>query len=81
MRPDQDLAITDFKRSSSNHTPTAKTIEHIEEYRDLCQKLAEILIVSVPPSRARSIALTHIEDAIMWGVKAHILKDKDEENG
>lgn len=81
MPDNTDLAVIDFKRSSSNHTPTPKTIEHIEQYRDLVQKVAEILIVSVPHSRARSIALTHLEDAIMWGVKAHILKDKDEQDG
>jgi len=72
-----DLAIADFKRSTTNHTPTAATIIEIEDYRDLIQKISEILIVSVPHSRARSVALTHLEDAIMWGVKSYILRDKD----
>ena len=76
-----DPAVEDFKRSTTNHTPTVETIEEIEEYRDVLQKVAEILILSVPHSRARSIALTHLEDAIMWGVKSYILRDKDQENG
>ena len=76
-----DPAINDFIRSTTNHTPSAKTIEEIEEYRTLVQKLAEIIIIAIPPSRARSITLTHLEDAVMWGVKARILRDKDAQNG
>lgn len=75
-----DPAIADFIRSTTNHTPSAKTIKEIEDYRELVQKLAEIIIISVPPSRARSITLTHLEDAVMWGVKAMILRDKDTES-
>lgn len=81
MTPEDQLAINDFIRSSSNHTPDAKTIKNVESYRDLCHKLAEVIIISVPPSRARSETLTHLENVIMWGVKAHILKYKDAENG
>jgi hypothetical protein len=81
MKPEEELAIADFKRSSSNHTPDEKTIKEIEQYRDLCHKLAEVIIISVPPSRARSETLTHLENVIMWGVKAHILKYKDAQNG
>lgn len=73
-----DPAVQDFIRSTTNHTPNDKTIKEIEDYRTLVQKLAEILIISVPQSRARSITLTHLEDAVMWGVKAMILRDKDE---
>lgn len=76
-----DPAVEDFKRSTTNHTPTSETIDEIENYREVIQQIAEILILSVPPSRARSIALTHLEDAIMWGVKSYILRDKDAENG
>jgi len=76
-----DPAIEDFKRSTTNHTPGADTIIEIEEYRGEIQTIAAALIEDVPPSRARSIALTHLEDAIMWGVKAYILRDKDQENG
>lgn len=76
-----DPAVDDFIRSTTNHTPKIETIEEIEKYREVVQKLAEILILSVPPSRARSIALTRLEDAVMWGVKSYILRDKDAENG
>ena len=73
-----EAAIADFNRSTTNHTPSLSTIEEIEEYRNLVQKLAEIVITAIPPSRARSITLTHLEDAVMWGVKAMILRDKDQ---
>lgn len=73
-----DKAVADFVRSTTNHTPNEETIKEIEDYRECIQKLAEILIVTVPQSRARSIALTHLEDAVMWGVKSYILRDKDE---
>lgn len=76
-----DPAIADFVRSTTNHTPSAETIKEIEYYRTVIQGIAEELIIAVSPSRARSIALTHLEDAIMWGVKSYILRDKDEENG
>lgn len=72
-----DLAVQDFIRSTTNHVPNAKTIKEIEDYRSLVQKLAELVILSVPQSRARSITLTHLEDAVTWGVKAMILRDKD----
>lgn len=76
-----EIAVADFIRSTTNHTPKPETIVEIEKYRDLVQKLAEVFIMLVPPSRARSITLTHLEEATMWGVKAMILRDKDEENG
>lgn len=75
-----DPAVADFIRSTTNHRPSDSTIEEIEDYRELVQKLAELVIVSIPPSRARSITLTHLEDAVMWGVKAMILRDKDAES-
>jgi 2-keto-3-deoxy-6-phosphogluconate aldolase len=68
-------AITEFVRSTTNHTPSAGTILDIESFRAAVQDVAAELIVHVAPSRARSVALTHLEDAVMWGVKALILDE------
>jgi hypothetical protein len=68
-------AVEEFVRSTTNHTPSPATILEIEGFRAAVQGVAAALVASVPPSRARSVALTHLEDAVMWGVKALILAE------
>lgn len=68
-------AITEFVRSTTNHTPSPETLQEIEDYRAVIQQVATGLMTVVPASRARSVALTHLGDAVHWGVKALILAD------
>lgn len=61
-------------RSMTNHTPSDEAIDKIENLRAQAKAFAYELIISVEPSRERSLALTHLEDAVMWGVKAIVLE-------
>jgi hypothetical protein len=65
-----------FITSTTNHTPSPEAIADIETFRAEVQDVAARLILNVPSSRARAVALTHLEDAVMWGVKAIILEDR-----
>lgn len=62
--------------SLTNWTPSVETIGMIEDVRASAAELGAELIASTPDSRERSIALTHLEEVVMWGVKAMVLADR-----
>ncbi len=61
------MAITDTKFNPGND-PTIHKIKTAANF------MAE-LIEALPPGRRRSIALTHLETASMWAVKAAAVGD------
>jgi hypothetical protein len=63
-----------FERSLTNHTPTPEEVEVIERIRERAKDVARLIIDKLPPSRERSLALTHLEDSTMWAVKAVVLQ-------
>lgn len=73
--PLQDLII-----SLTNHPfngPDDPRIPTIEEFRRLAKQYGQFLIENFPMSRERSLAVTKLEESVMWGVKSLILKGKD----
>ena len=68
--------IDAIERSLTNHTPSADAIEQIESIRKTGKSLALAVIGHTETSRESSLALTHIEEAVMWAVKAVILDDQ-----
>lgn len=48
------------------HAPKGNQIERYEVLRDTAKKLAEDILEFTPESREQSLALTHLEQAIMW---------------
>lgn len=66
--------IAALERSLTNHTPNNRQIARIEELREHAKTLGRLVILGCPDTRERSLALTHIEDATMWAVKAIILE-------
>ena len=62
------------KDSFDNHTPNEKQVEVIEFIRSQ-YKTARAALVNVPNSREKSIAMTQLEDSLMWAVKAVILNE------
>jgi len=48
------------------HPPYGNQSDRYEELRRLGKHLARIMLTLCPPSRERSIALTKLEEAIMW---------------
>lgn len=71
----QDKAeqIARFERSATNHTPSEAQILAIEEVRQSAKGLATCLINHSNTSREQSLALTHLEEVVMWTVKGIIL--------
>ena len=72
--PDQTAEIDRFNRSVTHHTPTKEKLDTIEEIRAHAREMGYYLITFVDPSRERSLALTHLEETVMWAVKAVILE-------
>lgn len=62
-----------FNRSLTNITPDADQIVRIEKLRDSAKMFAEVIFTDATDSRERSLALTHLEDAVMWAVKSIVL--------
>lgn len=62
----------------TNHTPSPERIKDIEELRGDFKVTAGGVILRCPPSRERSLALTHLEQALMWAV-AGIAREEIEE--
>lgn len=70
------LARTHF--NMTNHPPTEERIERIERLRDEFRKLSSMVYVNCPESRERALALTGLEQALMWSV-ASIAREKWED--
>jgi hypothetical protein len=65
------------KRSITNVRPSDGGIGNIEGYRTKGYDLIDYIFDNIPEGRERSLALTHLEEMIMWGVKAICLGDPD----
>ena len=48
------------------HPPKPYQITRYNKIRDYAQTLAAMLLEACPPSRERSLALTALEEAVMW---------------
>jgi hypothetical protein len=73
MPTDQER-LAALERSLTNQAPTPDGIERIEELRAWGKSLGANIIAHCPDSRERSLALTHLEETIMWAVKAIVLE-------
>lgn len=71
------LTAGDVKRSLTNVRPSIEAIGRIETYREMGKALVDATFANVPECPERTIALRHLEDCIMWGVKAICLNDPD----
>ena len=59
----------DLKRLKANfthHPPTGTQLARYESIRNSARAMANLILVSCPPSRERSLALTRLEEAMMW---------------
>lgn len=50
--------------------PTAEDVENISHVRDACKQLRDLINSVVPAGRARSVAITNLEQVSMWANKA-----------
>lgn len=64
--PITDEDREDFKCRFSYHAPKDDQPIRYGAVRGETQELAEVIYGNCPPSRERRLALTHLEQAIMW---------------
>ena len=56
----------DIENRFTYHAPKAGQPERYEELRSLGKKLAYLVEASCPVSREKSLALTKLEECVMW---------------
>ena len=52
------------------HAPKGNQVGRYQDLRDKAKELAEMILQECPGSRERSLALTKVEDAVMWANSA-----------
>ena len=65
-----------LRRSLTNHSPDQEQINRIELIREVGYTFGVSIVDNSPASRAQSIALTKLEEAVMWAVKAIAIEEK-----
>ncbi len=70
----QAHTIIRVHRSLTNVTPSLNQIGRIERIRNGAKALAVDIVASTPAGREQALALTHLEETVMWAVKAVVLE-------
>jgi len=69
--PPPDLDGPDLARRFAEIKPTdGITVVKIKSLRQACLDCAVLISMTTPPSRERSIAITKLEEATLWAIKA-----------
>lgn len=74
MNPADEELCQYFEKSFTNITPKSDQIERIEWLRRVFKDTMADILENVPAGRCRSIALTHLETALMYSVKEIVLE-------
>lgn len=64
-----------MKHPFDYHRPSPAQVDQISRNRDACKALHSV-ILELPASRERSVAITKLEEVSMWANKAIILADE-----
>lgn len=62
--------IEELKKRFTYHPPLAGQREKYENLRESGRKMGTIILMLCPDSRERSLAITKVEEAIMWANSA-----------
>lgn len=62
-------------KTYAHHTPDDRALSHIRRVRRAFSRLHEDLAMLCPQSRELSVALTNLETAAMWAIKAIVCND------
>ena len=60
------VSAEDLLNRFTYHAPKDGQTERYQTIRAQGLHLAQTIVAETPPSREQSLALTHIEDAVMW---------------
>jgi len=62
----EDPTFQDMMNRFTYHAPKSDQVGRYEDIRDKARSLAVLVIGICPASRERSLAITKIEEAVMW---------------
>ena len=68
-----ELDRQNLHRSLTNQTPSPDVITTIEALREKAKELGDMILEECPRTRERSLAVTHLDETVMWAVKALVL--------
>lgn len=71
----QEQHLARLNRSLTNQRPTEEQINRIELLRACGQALGVAIIENTPESREQACAITKLEEAVMWAVKAVVMEE------
>lgn len=74
MRGDRGAQLA---RSLTNQSPDAEQIGRIENIRAAAKAYGDTILDLSRPSREQALALTRLEESVMWSVKAIVLEKEN----
>ena len=66
-------SASELESSLTNQSVSDEVGEQIEEVRLYAKEYGRALMEMVPDSREKSLAVTNLEQSVMWAVKAFVL--------
>lgn len=67
------MTLEQFLLSLTNHKPSSESVAQIEAIRSSAKVLGLAIFRDAPASRERSLAITHLEETVMWAVKSIVI--------
>ena len=67
--------MADMKNIFTYHSPKGTQARRYEILRDEAGKLAQLVILNCPHSRERSLAITHLQQAVMFANAAIAIRE------
>ena len=68
----------DLDRTFTYHKPVGDQQERYQRIRDKAKELAKVLTHDCPDSRERSVALTNLQQAVMWANASIAINEQSE---
>lgn len=60
------MMLEEIEKRFTYHPPKGDQVERYTNMRDVGKQFARFVISNTPECREQSLAITHIEEAIMW---------------
>lgn len=64
-----------IEKTFAFHKPSAESLKRITTLREQFSALSRLLVETCPPSTERALAMTELETAAMWAIKAVVIND------
>ena len=71
------MAALDLKNVFTYHAPLSGQPERYVALRESARAFAELIVESTPASREQSVALTNVQQAVMWANAAIAINEKE----